>query len=326
MNCIFINASAASEGGGLTIFNQFCASKERDDSNFYIVASPYRPIIEPKHFKWIEIKTDGISSLFFALIGAWIYAHIYRCDKIISFSNLNTLLPFKKRVTYFQNLLVMKGVGFKFKVLRFVMRFLNQRKVNYIFQTPYVRNAFFESFKYGSDGKVFWPGLSVESERTDNKLLLDFEFNSNLNLVVPITNLSYTHKNFDLIIEYALKLPNVNFLVTSDYLPPELPSNIFLIKSLSKNDFLQLVKLSDGVIITSEYETLCLPIFEALQHNKPAFVLSRDYVEGLYLMFGDIEGVFRFSDVNSLNEQINISKLSVQKFKKAEYSIGQWNF
>lgn len=128
------------------------------------------------------------------------------------------------------------------------------------------------------------------------------------------------------VIECARKNPSVNFLVTTDNLPKNLPENLLAIKSLSKADFVYAIELSDGVLITSEYETLCLPIFEALQKNKPAFVLQRDYVNGLTSLFGSIEGLLLFTKIDSLKKQIEFSKFIDKNFAKAKYSIGQWDF
>lgn len=321
---VLVNASAASEGGALSIFNEFCASKKNDE-RFYILISPFKPDVLPNNSKWIKLSTNGISSLFFSLIGSWFYAVFYRCDKLISFSNVNTILPFRERVTYFHNLLIITDRALKFKVLRFAIKYLNQNDVTYIFQTDYVKAVFLKNIISNIKNSVFWPGLSFGETLVESELKFTFDENE-FYLVVPITNINYVHKNFLLVVECAKRNPSVNFLVTTDKLPKDVPENVIAINSLSKSDFVYAIKLSDGVLITSEYETLCLPIFEALQMNKPAFVLQRDYVDGLISMFGSIEGLLLFTEIDSLNKQIESSKLIDKNFAKAKYSIGQWDF
>jgi len=327
MTNILINATAAKEGGALTIFNQLCASKVHDENNFYILLSPIKPISPPKNYKWIKKSTNSFSTLFFTLFTSWFYAKFYHCSELVSLSNVNTIFPCKKKVTYFHNLLIILGEGHKFSILRFIIRFIFQKNSIYIFQTSYVKDVFVKTFNFIPQNKVLWPGIDVQSKVLKREFGAIVKENG-YRLIVPITNTDYHHKNFNLVVEYARKLvdQNVLFYITSDTLPCNLPDNIISCGSLSRDDFIALIGVSDGVIITSEYETLCLPIFEALLQDKPAFVLSRDYVEGLQNTFGNMEGLLVFNDYHSLYNQIKSSKLINKKFSKLEYSQGQWDF
>lgn len=327
MTKVLINATAAKEGGALTIFNQFCAAKEHDENNFYIILSPCKPELGPKHYKWIKKSTNGFITLFFTLFISWFYAKYYRCVKIVSLSNVNTVFPCANKVTYFHNLLIMLGESRKYRILRFIIDFFFQKGAVFIFQTSYVEEEFIKCFKFSPKSKVLWPGIDVNN-REPNRNLIKLIQGRGDKLIVPITNIDYEHKNFNLLIEFAKNLldKNITFYVTTDALPAGLPKNVRACGILARDDFVSLINISDGVIITSEYETLCLPIFEALQQDKPAFVLKRNYVRGLKMSFGDIDGLFIFTDSSTLYNQIESSKLMNRKFARAKYSLGQWDF
>lgn len=327
MTRILINATAAKEGGALTIFNQFCAAKKDDKDNFYILVSPCKPKLAPQNYEWIKKSTNGFFTLFFSLFASWFYAKHHRCDEIISFSNVNTVFPLVKKITYFHNLLIIFGESRKFCFLRFIVNNFFQRSAVFIFQTSYVKYEFIQRFKFTPKSKVLWPGVDINDGKLSRNLGKLIRGCGD-KFIVPITNIDYEHKNFKLITKYAKQLLNkdITFYVTTDLLPLETPVNVIACGSLSKEEFVALIGETDGVIITSEYETLCLPIFEAIQQDKPAFVLNRDYVKGLNMTFGDIDGLFVFNNFSSLYSQIESAKLTNRKFSKAKYSLGQWDF
>lgn len=328
MNRILLNASAANEGGALTIINQFVSSKKNDIENFYIIVSPHKPPELPKNHKWIKKSTNGLFTLYFALISSWFFAKYYNCSKIISFSNINTCLPLNSKVTYFHNLLILVSNSLRYKVLRFILTYLNQKKSIYIFQTPYVKSEFEKCFHYQPINKVLWPGIAIKTDEVELSMSISNLIKpSTFNLIVPITNIEYSHKNFKLINEYA-KSPlckDVKFYVTTDSLPKGTADNITACGVLTRNKFIKLISLSNGVLITSDYETLCLPIFEALLKNKAAFVLNRKYVKGLIDLFGNINGLFLFSNIQELTFQIEKSKLCSTNYQENKYSKGHWN-
>lgn len=61
---VLVNASAAREGGALTILNSYLESKV-NDNNEYIVLSPVRPNTNSKNINWHKACTFGFGTYFF---------------------------------------------------------------------------------------------------------------------------------------------------------------------------------------------------------------------------------------------------------------------
>ncbi len=326
---VLVNATAAKEGGALTILNRFCTSKKDCTQKAYVIMSPIKPSVMPFNAQWIQKSTNGFYTLYFALILSWFFARAYGCKEIISFSNVNTLLPIVKKTTYFHNLLIIFDRSIKFRVLRFVLSHLFQSSSSFIFQTPYVRDEFVKCFKYSPSCQVLWPGISsVQSHSIDNAVIRNLLSCKGTNLVFPVMDIKHEHKNFKLIVKLSSNIlaKHIKFFVPVDELPEGTPKNIISCGKLNHIDFLTLVKLSDGVVVASEYETLCLPIFESLLFNKPAFVLSRDYLVGLKALFGGIPGLYTFTDSKSFYVNIEKAKSVSHDFVREAYTVGNWNF
>lgn len=327
MNNIFINATAAREGGALTILEMFCKSK-KDSKDFFYIYSPIEPTVMPINSCWVKKETSGIGTLFFSLLFSWFFCLKHECVKLISFSNLNSLLPIANKVTYFHNLLILNSPSIKYKIIRFALRYLNQRDVHYIFQTPYVRDLFSKSLAIDVKSNVCWPGIlnDIKCDLFDG-LPISFS-NYSKRVVVPITNLQDSNKNFDYVLKLAIINPNVLFVVTAPTPVDEryFLDNLYYIGYLSRPRFISLLEASDGVLITSKCETVCLPIFEALIVNRPAFVLDSDYIHGLKDMFGHIDGMYSFHESHDFVKVLLKSELTSKCFFNPIYSSGNWDF
>ncbi|WP_394392272.1 hypothetical protein [Shewanella woodyi] len=110
MKRVLVNASAAKCGGGVTILNKFTKEKYYDKTTHYVIVSPIKPDRLGSNQTWIKKRTSFISTIMYALFGSWFTCRKYKCSSIISFSNINSLLPISK-VTYFHNMLILNGEG-----------------------------------------------------------------------------------------------------------------------------------------------------------------------------------------------------------------------
>ncbi|WP_253645229.1 glycosyltransferase [Vibrio sp. Y42_MX_L11] len=324
---IFINATAAKHGGALTILNSFLKSKGTDSSNNFVVMSPNKPLKKYENITWIKKETSGFSTLFFALCTSWFYCKLYKCDKIISFSNVNTLLPLGSKVTYFHNALIFSGQEVKYFILRNIIKYFGKKSCKYIVQTSYVEKTFKDEFGSGYKIEVRWPGVSAEV--VQGKAKIDFnikEYDEKIKVLVPITDISLTHKNFDLVLSIAeLLIENdIAFFVTAD---SDLKiDNINFIGAQSRAAYLALLDIVDATLITSTFETLCLPIFESLVKNKPVYVYSAPYLEGLFNDFGVIFGLTEFNNKDALKSKLNcFSKIDIND-KEKKYISANWDF
>ena len=323
MSNILVNASAASEGGALTILNAFLNDKYNSDDKYYVL-SPLEPESKCDNIIWVKTVTSGFGTYFFSLISAYFYFIYFRCEKCISFNNINFIFSGDK-VTYFHNLLILNGNNVKFKVLKFTLRFLNQKKSKFIFQTSFVKNEFELNIGYETDAKICWPGVSIptlnDAGKTDSKGGYAYD------LVVPIIDINMHHKNFKLVVEIALKVKSLKISIPC--IKPDndfYPSNISFMGRKNREDLLRCIDSADGVLITSNVETVCLPIFESIALGKRAFVLNKPYLKGIIEMFGEIDGLLPYSSIDELEHHFSCIEKSKCINSDLNFKLGDWEF
>ncbi|PSB80708.1 glycosyltransferase [Photobacterium damselae] len=322
---ILINASAAHEGGALTILNTYLQykCKEKSTQDIYYVLSPVEPTIQAPQIYWIRKSTLGYKTYLFTLFFSYYYYLYYGCEKCISFNNFNFIFPSNNKFTYFHNLLIINGYG-KFRLLRFTLKYLNQLNSNFIFQTPYVYKQFESVIGKVRNHIISWPGVaSISVNDYDIDKYFDYRIN---NIIVPISNIYQKHKNFDLLLDIASNMNDVNFIIPAE-------NNVFSAKNLTfvgskkRDELLNLINHSDGVLITSKFETVCLPIFESLFLKKNVYVFDSDYVSGLLELFGNIEGLFLYKDINDFKSKLkeNVRFRSTKTLNRNIFE-GKWDF
>ncbi|MBH0015100.1 glycosyltransferase [Pseudoalteromonas sp. NGC95] len=328
MNRVFINATSAKKGGALTILNSYCSAKKNDNDNFYIIFSPLKPNEPPLNCRWIKYETKGFFSLMFNIFLSWFYCQWHRCDKIISFSNVNTIFHVNKKVTYFHNVLILNPKSFKYKVLNFILHYFRNDSELFIFQTPYVKKMFAKTFGNLYSYEICWPGFCpVLPSQFDALKVSRLKLSGNNKVLVPICNIEEKHKNFDLVVSLASANPDIQFNVTCAELVLDIYPNIIFIGELTRHDFIEAIRQSDCVLITSTLETVCLPIFEAIQLNIPALVFKSDYLLGIYEVFGELNGVFQFDSVDNFFDRfVSATKYEFDHKKCKKYLIGNWDF
>ncbi|MCE7639644.1 hypothetical protein LZT07_20245 [Vibrio fluvialis] len=321
---IIVNASAAREGGALTILESFCRSIE-STSERYLILSPRKPNITANgNITWIRIETFGLGTLIFALLLVYYYVVKYNARKIISFSNLNVVLPVDEKVTYFHQLLVFKSSDFKFKIYRFLLRFFFQSKSTFIVQTNYVKSLFLSTIPQCRSIEVRWPGIDLSG---DFDFAQDVEIDIDIGsydrvFIFPVSDISLMHKNYMYLegVHDEFKAKNILVLIPTNVCTGL--SNYHSIGYKSRSDWLRLLKCCDGVIVTSLYETICLPIFESIVLNKISLVLKADYIDGLLETFGCIDNLFVFESVDELLSCLYEKASVIPDSKK--YTLPDW--
>jgi glycosyltransferase involved in cell wall biosynthesis len=276
---ILISATAAKYGGGKAILELFCEEKVNCD-NFYIILSPHQPEVCPKNYRWIKKETNGFFSLIFNAFLLNLYYVYFDCIKTINFNNYNLIFPFKNRVTYFHNYLIIQSGDVKYKLIRGYLKIF-QSKVKYVFQTQTVKDDFIRAFGFGLDGDVKWPGI----KRISNIIYFSKQKNK---ILVPITNPLDKHKNIKLVYKLAEINPALSFYITSEKTELEGNcNNIHFIGMLEKCEFYRQISSSEAVLITSTFETVCLPVFESLYCGTPVIAYKAKYIEEII----DQEGI-----------------------------------
>jgi len=204
-----------------------------------------------------------------------------------------------------------------------------QRKVQYIFQTSYVRNEFERTIGYLPNQKTLWPGIKPQDLDLSIKVG-PYRSSSTFNFLVPIMDISHPHKNYQLIERYSAKDSrySLKYCITASVTETNDVDErkLKFLGELPHTEFLKAINEHDGVLITSETETLCLPIFEALVRNKPVFVLDKGYIRGLEDEFGTINGLYKFNDFESLVTSVEQSLCQSEPYFREEYLKGNWNF
>ncbi|MCF7509155.1 hypothetical protein [Vibrio sp. D54] len=323
---VLVNASAAREGGALTILNSYLESKV-NDNNEYIVLSPVRPNTNSKNINWHKACTFGFGTYFFSLIYVLFYYARFDCHKIISFNNINTIFPIRSRITYFHNFLILDSPEHKYKLLRFTLRHLNQQGCLYIFQTPYVEERFKECIRSTVASQVCWPGIDIPLELPRLKRYLSETLDSSKRMLVwPVSDPSLSHKNFKLVNRAADRIKKLQIIIPS--LRPKTCQNegITYVGPLDRAQLLRLISCTEGVIITSEVETVCLPIFEAIGIGKNAYVYKQPYLKGIRESWPCLNGLIEFNSIEELEEVFNQAPSSKVTQIQNDFCKCDWSF
>ncbi|MCA4021082.1 glycosyltransferase family protein [Vibrio vulnificus] len=304
---VLINASAAREGGARTIVNSYLKSKE-NDGNIYYLVSPVAPEKPMANLIWVKFGTNGVFTTLFSIFGSWFLGVFFRVDEIISFSNVNLMIGKVKLVTYFHNHLIITSRDVRYKLLRFALKWLSRKDALYVFQTPFVKKEFEKKLFSPKFSLVAWPGVVT------NKI--NFEYRENphysCSFLIPIMNLYNRNKNIDFLITLLTKynFEDVKFIVTSDQYehPINKFPNVELVGKLDKLEFEKEIVVNDGIMVFSEVETVCLPIFEALFYSKPVLLLGTNYFTHIEEMFGEVNGVIKFTTIDEAKKAVEIIK------------------
>ncbi|AUI85127.1 hypothetical protein BS333_01295 [Vibrio azureus] len=331
MNRILINASAAREGGALTIVESYVAHHANDGSD-YILLSPNVPISLPNNFYWKRVETKGIMTVLFALFFSLFYVVKYKSTKIVSFSNVNLFFTRIEKVTYFHNYLILHSSALKFFLIRMSLMIFGRVNQKYVFQSKFVYANFCKKIFKPTYYLLAWPGVTPIN-LAKYAYLDNFHIDkSKLKILVPIVDLGNRNKNIDLLYAAIDKLGfhNVVFFITS---PEPLDINLFrenikYVGKLDKESYNTQLIQSDAVLILSLFETVCLPIFEALSINRQAIVYEREYINSLNKEFGGIDGLITFKNVDDLCGIFSrLAKNKSVPFRADKnYFTGNWGF
>lgn len=330
MNKTLINASAAREGGAQAIVEEYVRHHDSDGMQ-YILLSPIKPKQLPSNFIWKNVETEGVSTILFAFFFIFYYVKKFKVNKIISFSNVNLYFGDIDKITYFHNFLILTDSSFKYSLIRKFLSFFGKVDQCYIFQTKLVYYNFCKEIFTPSFYNIAWPGVRPLDGNV-SKFDKAHDRNGKIQILVPIVDLDNKNKNIALLYCAIEKygLYNVEFNLTAPK-PNNLSCvfpNVNYIGQLSKEDYTEQLLLSNAVLVLSLYETVCLPIFEALSVGRLALVYEREYVKEFFNDFGEIKGLITFSDI----EQLKIKLDSLGQECIQSYNInprileGNWDF
>lgn len=325
---ILVNASGAKIGGAKTIIDTYLHwINENDSVQQYVFILGYKPSFKlNENIKVIYKPTSGIKTFIFSIFSIFIDVIKYKPDVLISFNNVNLLIPYVKRVTYFHQTKLFEP---QFTIKKFLydsaIKLLSSN--TFITQSEFVKQRFLE--KYPSYNVVAkWPGFSIPECKSGqvSKLCNKLKKTDNNILLVPITDIRMSHKNIELIYQYAKKLSNldVEIIITSQQFNYPSESNIHFVGSIDRGELFYLYQIVDGVLFPSNAETVGLPIFEAASSGLPVWVLSKQYSQHFYHQFNEPKNfiLFRESElIQHLHFDGRYTESPTTKYAKSDWSF-----
>ncbi|HBC3841602.1 TPA: hypothetical protein KD839_000178 [Vibrio parahaemolyticus] len=301
---IMINAVSAKIGGARTIVEKFYNNFDEDfDADFFCGFKNDNEI--KNNISWYCISLSGIFSIIYTLFLSSITKKFFRCDILLSFNNINSVFD-NNCITYFHQAKVFDDDN-SLKCLIYRLYFKLKKTDNVIVQTNLIKKKFVEYFNYPDDKvMVVWPGVEPINMLSFGECLYGEGF-----YLVPYTDISSPHKNFNFIVSLARRLTNNEVILVTCEKPSQgdYPSNIVFIGRQTKVDLFNLYHNCALVLFPSKVETIGLPIFEGILSNKFICVSSSDYII-------DHMNEFDISDriVVSDNESLLVKKISKKDF------------
>ena len=298
---LLINASAAKYGGAKAIVEKFIFDNDFSKYKEVVILVPFKIDNLKNNIRVVNVSTSGIGTLFFTCIGIIYYCMKFKVRNILSFNNLNLIIPGFNRISYFHMPHTFYKKTLKHKIYRFIISNL-LKSTSFVVQTKFVRDEFFRVFGKDINVSISWPGV-FRPPVAEGAVFPDSQ-SKRLTCVIPIIDLDSEHKNFNLFMENyndIATLP-IDFYVTADERTP-LPG-VNYIGLLDRYSLNNLYSNVDFMLFPSNYETLGLPIFEFASTGKPVLVLNRPYLEGIEKVVGLSDNIIRFDD-NELIERLN---------------------
>lgn len=290
-NVLLINAAPAKVGGAKSIIEKFLQTADFTHYDKVYVIAPIGTNVYSKRVNKINLETEGVYSLLFTTFFIFYYVIKLRATHLISFNNVNMVIPFCKRVTYFHTPHIFYSDSIRHKVLRFfISKFMKGGK--FVFQSKYVENEFTRVFGDDYTLIVNWCGCdSPEKLSTIKK-----HTQENIKCIVPIMSCKSQVKNFQFILQNleAFKKKNIT-LMSLDVDGPE-SDYIQYIGRQEKSELLEIYNQCDLMVMPSLYETVGLPIFEFGSTGKPVLVLDKPYLKGIDNTVGLTSNIVSFTE------------------------------
>ena len=295
---VIINASAAKFGGAKTIVDSFVDwIGENDRQAAFFLLAPHKPENLPSNVHFIKKQTSGINSLLFSCLGVLWFCFKHRASHCISFNNVNLIVPICRRITYFHQAKVFTETSIRFRLIALAIHLLKGSTL--VVQSPLIQQRFIKKFSSKYKFLVKWPGIKPEVAPSLT-VSVDTKEQNELVVLWPVTDPNVWQKNLEWFRqnESWLVARKVRLLVTSEQ-TLDIPNSVAL-GQITRAQLFDLYKRVDGVLIVSNEETLCLPIFEAASLGAKVMVLNMPYIQAIKEWRGLPKNVQLFSDPNEI--------------------------
>ncbi|WP_279130987.1 glycosyltransferase [Photobacterium phosphoreum] len=304
-NNLLINATPAKFGGAKTIVENYLENGDFSKYEKVILLAPRTIFFNNEKVHHVKRETSGLLSWTFSVLIVFLYALYYRCGSIISFNNVNCIVPFFNKITYFHTPHIFYSKSMRHRLLRFTIRYLMVRE-HFVFQSKYVHDEFVRVFGEKYKFSVNWCGC--ESPFINNISFRKENSSEKYKCIVPIVDSKSIVKNFKFVVDNIDFIDQNNIEIYSLSEGGERSDKIHYIGRKSKVELMSLYCEMDFMLMPSLFETVGLPIFEFAGTGKPVLVLDKPYISGIDNTIGLPDNIFPFCEDEFYDSIINLTQ------------------
>jgi len=295
---VVLNFCGVKSKGGITVLNNFLENNSNLDL-FIIYDNPVLHDLVAKYRNELIQVPRYLHPFLNFFMNKSTKEKINNYENIIHFGNL----AFKTKIktfTFIQNILplVAPTNSFRNLFLRIFYNYSFKISDEIIVQQAHVAKLIPNSSKVNIIGKINYSEIT-QSNKTDFIVIFENIKNKNpkftLDLIIELSKLDYKINVIDSD-NYLQKQKNIKF--TSE--------NITLFKDIDYSQLQNLFKQNQTYIHSSEYETVGLPIYEALNNGLNVVMPDREYFQL------DVHNVFKYKS-NNLASAVTACKISATK-------------
>ena len=294
MNNVVINLCGIKSKGGLTVINNYLSQNK--SKNLYVL---YDNIELDKYIENFDRKYIGINRIFHPFLNLFlnkkVKEKINQYDYIIHFGNFG----FKTNIrtyTLIQNILplVKPFASLRNFVLNILYKYTFRISSEIIVQQKHVADLIPKKYITKIIGSI-----EIRNIKQSNNLgfVTIYDDNKNKNPKFQKELLSEISSKYD------EKITVIN--LSTNKKNEIYDSNFIILEGLSRNELLQVFKTHSTYIHTSEFETVGLPIYEALESGLKVVVPNLDYINLININIFKYEFGNYLSAIKACNESIN---------------------
>ncbi|PML85241.1 hypothetical protein BCT68_07875 [Vibrio breoganii] len=316
-------------GGAKTILEKYLLEADFSEyTDVYVLAPPNTTVPLNKGVSHIKMSTSGIWTFLFSVLGIIYWKLRLNADTILSFSNVNLILPMGKRITYFHQYLALKQG--KERPWQLQLIYLTQKYLSWdstvVVQTEYIKQVYSEVIGNHNEIIVRWPGYYPFPKNNDEIVLLGDTSDKKL-VFTPITNIEQKHRNFEFIRNNKSFFVKNNLKLILPCEEHELIDKDYMIAAgyLGKNELSSLLRKTEFMINVSLEETVGLMLYEYTSLGKPVLILDRPYLESSKLLEIRSDLVYPFKHEKELqNTYLSMTQNAVKCVPQDNLQEGEW--
>lgn len=202
----------------------------------------------------------------------------------------------------------------------------------FIYISNKTRTDFEEIYRVSQPGKVIYPGVPLSNKTMDADMAaLQLRLPNHKYLLCLPTPLE-GYKNGKLLLEaISLRRNKEDYLIVctrdkeESYSPTLYPGIKIIFPTLSRQQYIELIKMADALVYLSLYEGMGFPPLEALEHNCPVIANRTAIFEEIYEDCLNYISTNTPAALNEMLDKLEASKLKISLPNKiSEYSYNKF--